>query len=121
MGPNLLGNRPPLGQNARTTGDWANNYKSRVLPDFLSVVDDPTLTAFEGHILLGNYAVDDEGVKASRVTLVEKGQLVSYLLSRGPIRDFPQSNGHGRASVAGPPTSSLGNLIVQSSERAQHL
>ena len=32
-----------LGQNARTIGDWANNYKSRVLPDFLSVVDDPTV------------------------------------------------------------------------------
>ena len=116
VGPNLLGNRPQLGQNARTTGDWANNYKSRVLPDFLSVVDDPTLTTFGGHTLMGNYEVDDEGVRASRVSLVEKGQLVSYLLSREPIRDFPTSNGHGRASVTGPPTSSLGNLIVQSSE-----
>jgi len=116
VGPNLLGNRPQLGQNARTTGDWANNYKSRVLPDFLSVTDDPTLTTFGGHTLMGNYDVDDEGVKASRVSLVEKGQLVSYLLSREPIRDFPTSNGHGRASVTGPPTSSLGNLIVQSSQ-----
>jgi hypothetical protein len=116
VGPNLIGNRPTLGQNARTTGDWANNYKSRVLPDFLSVVDDPTLTTFGGHSLLGNYEVDDEGVKASRVSLIEKGQLVSYLLSRAPIRDFPNSNGHGRASVTGPPTSSLGNLIVQSSD-----
>jgi predicted Zn-dependent protease len=116
VGPNLLGNRPTLGQNARTTGDWANNYKSRVLPDFLSVVDDPTLATFEGRALLGSYEVDDEGVKASRVSLIENGQLVSYLLSREPIRDFPNSNGHGRASVAGPPTSSLGNLIVQSSD-----
>lgn len=116
VGPNLLGNRPQLGQNARTTGDWANNYKSRVLPDFLSVVDDPTLTTFAGHTLMGTYDVDDEGVKASRVSLVEKGQLVSYLLSREPIRDFPTSNGHGRASVTGPPNASLGNLIVQSSD-----
>ena len=60
--------------------------------------------------------MDDEGVKASRVSLIEKGQLVSYLLGREPIRDFPNSNGHGRASVTGPPTSSLGNLIVQSSD-----
>lgn len=116
VGPNLLGNRPMLGQNARTTGDWANNYKSRVLPDFLSVADDPTLTNFEGHALLGHYDVDDEGVKASRVSLIEKGQLENYLLGREPIRDFPDSNGHGRASVTGPPTSSLGNLIVQSSD-----
>ncbi len=116
VGPNLLGNRPMLGQNARTTGDWANNYKSRVLPDFLTVVDDPTLSTFGGRTLLGNYEVDDEGVKASRVSLIEKGQLVSYLLSREPIRDFPSSNGHGRAAVTGPPGSSLGNLIVQSSD-----
>lgn len=116
VGPNLRANRPMLGQNARTTGEWANNYKSRVLPDFLSIVDDPTIASFEGHALLGNYAVDDEGVKASRVSLIEKGQLVSYLLSREPIRDFPNSNGHGRASVTGPPGSSLGNLIVQSSD-----
>jgi TldD protein len=116
VGPNLLGNRPTLGQNARTTGEWANNYKSRVLPDFLSAADDPSLTSFEGHALLGNYDVDAEGVKGSRVSLIEKGQLVNYLLSREPIRDFPTSNGHGRASVTGPPTSSLGNLIVQSSD-----
>ena len=116
VGPNLLGNRPMLGQNARTTGEWANNYKSRVLPDFLSAADDPSLTNFQGHALLGNYAVDAEGVKGSRVSLIEKGQLVNYLLSREPIRDFPTSNGHGRASVTGPPTSSLGNLIVQSSD-----
>ena len=89
-----------LGQNARTIGDWANNYKSRVLPDFLSVVDDPTIASFEGHNLLGDYEVDDEGVKASRVSVIEKGQLVSYLLGREPIRDFPSSNGHGRARVS---------------------
>lgn len=115
VGPNVLGRRPMLGQNARTLGDWANNYKSRVLPDFLSVVDDPTLASFDGHALLGGYQVDDEGIKASRVSLIEKGQLVNYLLSREPIRDFPTSNGHGRASITGPPASSLGNLIVQAS------
>ena len=49
VGPNVLGSRPMLGQNARTIGDWANNYKSRVLPDFLSVVDDPTFATIEGH------------------------------------------------------------------------
>lgn len=116
VAPNMLGNRPQLGQNARTTGEWANDYKSRVLPDFLSVVDDPALNTFEGHALMGNYEVDDEGVKASRVSLIEKGRLVNYLLSREPIRDFPQSNGHGRAAMTGPPTSSVGNLIVQASD-----
>lgn len=116
VGPNVLGRRPMLGQNARTIGDWANNYKSRVLPDFLSVVDDPTVDSFEGHGLLGGYPVDDEGIKPSRVSVIEKGQLVNYLLSREPIRDFPNSNGHGRAAVAEPPLPSLGNLIVQAAD-----
>jgi len=116
VGPNVLGRRPMLGQNARTIGDWANNYKSRVLPDLLSVVDDPTVTAYEGHRLLGSYMVDDEGIKPSRVSVIEKGQLVNYLLDREPIRDFPNSNGHGRAAVTGPPLPSLGNLIVQAAD-----
>jgi TldD protein len=116
VGPNVLGRRPMLGQNARTIGDWANNYKSRVLPDFLSVIDDPTITTYDGHALLGAYSVDDEGIKPSRVSVVEKGQLVNFLLSREPIRDFPSSNGHGRAGVTGPPMPSLGNLIVQSAD-----
>ena len=121
VGPNLLGNRPVLGQNARTTGDWANNYKSRVLPDFLyGSGRSDTEPASTAHALLGNYEVDDEGVKASRVSLIEKGQLVNYLVGRQPIRDFPSSNGHGRASVTGPPTSSLGNLDRPVLRRCQH-
>ncbi len=116
VGPNVLGRRPTLGQNARTIGDWANNYKSRVLPDFLSAVDDPTVGSFEGHSLLGGYVVDDEGIKSSRVSVIEKGQLVNYLLGREPIRDFPSSNGHGRAAVTGSPMPSLGNLIVQTAD-----
>ena len=116
VGPNVLGRRPMLGQNARTIGDWANNYKSRVLPNFLSVVDDPTISVFQGHGLLGSYSVDDEGIKPAKVSVIEKGQLVNYLIGRQPIRDFPNSNGHGRAPVTGAPMSSLGNLIVQSSD-----
>ena len=116
VGPNVLGRRPMLGQNARTIGEWANNYKSRVLPDFLSVIDDPTVTTYDGHALMGAYSVDDEGVKPSRVSVIEKGQLVNFLLSREPIRDFPNSNGHGRAGVTGPPLPGLGNLIVQSAD-----
>jgi len=116
VGPNVLGKPGPLGQNVRTTGAWANSYKSRVLPDFLSVVDDPTISKYEGESLLGNYQVDDEGVKATRVSVVEKGLLVSYLMGRQPIRDFPVSNGHGRGPAVGAPAASVGNLIVQSSE-----
>ena len=117
VGENILGRKPGLGQPARTRGAFASSYKSRVLPDFLSVVDDPTLASFNGRPLLGNYEVDDEGVRAMRVQVIDKGKLVNYLLGREPILDFPASNGHGRARLpANPPGPGLGNMLVSSSE-----
>jgi len=116
IAPNVLGKRPRPGENVRTTGAWATNYKSRVLPEFISVVDDPTVANAGGEALFGSYEIDDEGVKAARVPVVEKGQLVNYLLGRTPIRDFPASNGHGRTGPGGVPGPSVGNLIVQSEQ-----
>jgi hypothetical protein len=124
VGENVLGRRPELGKNARTTGAFATSYKSRVLPEFISVVADPTLASYRGQSLLGHYEIDDEGVPAQRVSLIEKGTLVNYLIGREPIRDFPKSNGHARARMPSPiptqiPASPLphnSNLIVTSSE-----
>jgi TldD protein len=117
IGENLLGLKPDLGQPARTKGEFATSYKARVLPEFLSVVDDPTLFSIAGRSLIGNYEVDDEGVKAMRVSLIEEGKLANYLMGREPIRDFPASNGHGRAQLPqNYPGPSLGNLIVRSSQ-----
>jgi hypothetical protein len=117
VGENVLGLKPELGQPARTKGAFATSYKSRVLPDFLSVVDDPTLASTSGRSLMGKYEVDDEGVKAVSVSVIENGKLVNYLMGREPIRDFPASNGHGRAHLPqNYPGPSLGNMIVRSSE-----
>jgi TldD protein len=114
--PNVLGRKPQLGENARTTGKWSSSYKSRVLPDFINVFDDPTISTISGQPLFGNYTLDDEGVKAQRVSLIEKGQLVSYLIGRQPIRDFPASNGHGRAAPTAAPSPFPGNLVLQSTD-----
>jgi TldD protein len=117
VGENVLGQKPALGKNERTTGAFAASYKSRVLPDFLSVVDDPTVSSYRGESLLGHYEIDDEGVPAQRVAVIEKGNLVNYVIGRAPIRDFPTSNGHGRARVPShPPGPSLSNLIVSSTQ-----
>src|SRR6266700_1784226 len=113
---NIVGRKPPLGTPARTTGAWTNEYKSRVLPDFLSLKDDPTLTTFKGRTLIGSYVVDDDGVKAQVVSVVEKGKLLNFLMGRAPIRDFPESNGHGRASLGQAPEPAPGTLLVESSE-----
>jgi PmbA/TldA metallopeptidase C-terminal domain len=116
IGNNVLGRKPQLGAPNRTTGTFATSYKSRVLPPFLDVVDDPTLKEFRGKSLTGSYEVDSEGVKAQEVDIIQKGVLTNYLLGRQPIRDFPESNGHGRAAPAAPPMPSLGVLLVKSSE-----
>jgi len=116
IGGNVLGRKPQLGAPNRTTGAFATSYKSRVLPTFIDVVDDPTLKEFQGKSLIGSYDVDSEGVKAQSVEVVEKGVLTNYLLGRQPIRDFPESNGHGRAAPAAPPSPSLGVLLVKSTE-----
>lgn len=117
IGENILGLKPELGKNARTTGAFAASYKTRVLPQFLSVVADPTITSYRGQSLLGHYEIDDEGVRAQRVSLIENGTLVNYLIGRQPIRDFPASNGHARAQVpAGNPAPHNSNLIVTTSD-----
>jgi hypothetical protein len=104
-----------MANTARAQGEYGSSYKSRILPDFLSIVDDPTHERFEGKRLIGNYAVDDEGVKAQPVTIVDKGVLVNYLIGRQPVRDFARSNGHGRAGPAKDPTPHYANLFVRSS------
>jgi TldD protein len=114
--PNILGRRPAPGRPARTVGAFASSWKARVLPDFISVVDDPTMGTFGGRGLGGSYKVDDEGVQAAPVTVVDKGTLLNYLIGRVPIRDFPGSNGHGRASGSGNTAPAPGNLFFRPSK-----
>jgi predicted Zn-dependent protease len=85
-----------------------------ILPSFLSVSDDPTLTKLDGTYLSGHYSYDDEGEPARRVDLIKDGVLETFLMSRLPIASFSNSNGHGRAETGRMPTGRQGNLIVTS-------
>jgi predicted Zn-dependent protease len=85
-----------------------------VLPAFLSVADDPTMKELNGVQLAGHYDFDDEGVPAARVVAVQNGILQNFLMSRMPIKNFSQSNGHGRRQPGLMPTGRQGNLIVTS-------
>jgi predicted Zn-dependent protease len=87
-----------------------------ILPSFISVADDPTLSAFDGTSLSGHYIYDDEGQAARRVELIRDGVLETFLMSRLPIASVAQSNGHGRAESGLMPTGRQGNLIVTSSK-----
>jgi predicted Zn-dependent protease len=104
--------RPKLGTEARTNGFFASSYHARILPNSFDVTDDPSLKSYNGQGLVGAYDMDDEGVPAQAVNLVTAGKLVGYLIGRQPVRDFPQSNGHARAGIAGPATPMLGVLKV---------
>jgi predicted Zn-dependent protease len=108
--------RPKLGTEARTNGPFASSYHARVLPDFLNVVDDPGLKSFDGKGLVGAYAIDDDGVPAQAVNLISDGKLENYLVGREPVKDFPQSNGHGRGGITGAARPAIGVLKVTSKD-----
>jgi len=111
LGHRLEGHR----QRDETQGQtFTKQVNQLVLPAFLSVADDPTLKELNGVRLSGNYDFDDEGVPASRVQAVDHGVLRNFLMSRMPIDNFSQSNGHGRRQAGLMPTGRQGNLIVTS-------
>jgi hypothetical protein len=99
--------------------EFLDKLNEKIMPDFISVYDDPALKTFNDEcVAAGHYAFDDEGIPAQRVNLVEKGVLKGFLLSRSPVKGFSKSNGHGRASAWGEPKASIGNLIIESTKRS---
>ena len=100
--------------------DEAQTFKKKinqqVLPDFLSVYSDPGLKQFAGTDLVGYYPFDDEGVKARRVVVVDKGILRNFLMSRAPIEGFDHSNGHGRRQQGYDVVARQSNLVVEASK-----
>jgi predicted Zn-dependent protease len=93
---------------------FTKSIGTAVLPDFLSVVMDPTRRKIDGVDLNGWYDYDDEGVKARPVTVVDKGVLKTFLMSRSPIQGIDHSNGHGRRQPGFEVVSRQSNLIVES-------
>jgi hypothetical protein len=73
---------------------------SRVLPEGFSVADTPSLQRFGDALVPASYVVDDDGVPAKDVTLVQAGRLVTLLTGRTPQKRLLQSNGHARGGGA---------------------
>ncbi len=95
---------------------FKNKVGQQVLNKNLSVIFDPTLTAYKGYKLSGSFDYDDEGMKGQRVNVVSKGVLTDFLTNRTPIEGFAKSNGHGRAQNGLQPVSRQSNLIVESDQ-----
>jgi hypothetical protein len=114
MAPKFLDMRVPTSDSlqvetyaAQSASKFQDRLGARVLPTFLSVVDDPTQSSYQGTPLLGGHAVDDEGVRTRPTTLVEKGILKTLLATRDPVSGMPRSTGSFRTYGAQP-----SNLIV---------
>jgi hypothetical protein len=95
--------RPPDTENPRMgqvlPSPFLNRTGLRVMADAFAASDTPSMTHFDGKPLAGSYAVDDEGVRAKDVKLVDKGRLVTLLTNRVPQKNFLRSNGHGRSNT----------------------
>ncbi|MGB9144901.1 MAG: metallopeptidase TldD-related protein, partial [Acidobacteriaceae bacterium] len=111
LGHRLEGQRQRGDQEGET---FTKDIGKPILPDFISVYDDPTQQTFQGTWLMGAYPYDDEGQPARKVDLVDDGVLKTFLMSRLPIAGFSSSNGHGRAQDGLLPTGRQGNLFVAS-------
>jgi TldD protein len=113
LGHRLEGHRQRDEEEGQT---FTKKVGQEVLPKFLSVTDDPTVHEMAGMKLAGSYEFDNEGVPAKRVEVIKDGILRNFLLSRMPIKDFSQSNGHGRSQPGLMSTGRQGNLIVTSTQ-----
>ncbi len=113
LGHRLEGHRQRDEEEGQT---FTKKIGQEVLPKFLSVIDDPTTHELAGMKLAGSYDFDNEGEPSQRVEVIKDGVLKNFLMSRMPIKDFGQSNGHGRNQPGRMPTGRQGNLIVTSTQ-----
>ena len=109
LGHRLEGHRQKSDSFGQT---FTNRVGKQVVSPILNVSDNPLLSQFQGVPLRGYYLFDDEGNPAQNVTLIEKGILKNFLMSSSPIKNFSQSNGHGRKEFGYRAVSRMGNTII---------
>ena len=117
LGDNLRIPRKPLAEPGRavnfTGSEFETKLGSRILPDWIDIVDDPSQTAWHGKPLAGYYQFDVEGVPGKAVPVVERGILKNFLTTRQPVKGFASSNGHARLSGSyGARSAAIGNLFI---------
>lgn len=80
---------------------------ARVLPEFLSLSDNPTINEYQKWHLAGFSKMDEDGIQSREVQLIQNGILKTLLASRDPVRGIDHSTGSRHAGQASP-----SNLIM---------
>lgn len=111
IGHRLEGDRQKNDDEGQTFKDKVGEM---IIPEFITVIDDPTLDKYNQRSLSGHYIYDEQGIPGQRVVLIENGILKNYLMSRSPVKGFNKSNGHGRSDGRNAPISRMGNFFVTS-------
>lgn len=111
LGHRMEGHRQKSAEEGQT---FKKKVNEKILPEFISVVFDPTIKDLDGAKLSGFYKFDDQGTQAQKVVSVDNGVLKAFLMSRSPIEGFPASNGHARCQPGLKPVSRQSNLVVLS-------
>lgn len=102
----------------RATGpELINKIHRRIMPDFIDIYDDPTITTYKGFKLIGGFPVDDAGNTPERIQIVQKGKLVDLPIALAPTKLISEPNGHARGSVGRDIDAKPSNLIIESSEK----
>jgi TldD protein len=113
MGHRVEGHRQKRDDEGKT---FLEHIGDLVLPEWIDVVDDPTVATLHGVDLNGHYLVDDEGVQAQPAQLVTDGRFEGFLMSRSPLENVPHSNGHGRRSPGNRALARMGNTLVTATQ-----
>lgn len=118
VGANLALTRRPVIEPGRNfpfpESELQGRLNSRILPEWMDVIDDPVQTSYGGEELQGSYPVDMEGVVPKAVTVVEGGSVKGFLHTRQPVRGFEGSNGRARLPGSfGAKAAVFSNLLVK--------
>ena len=119
LAPNLIAQRTALianplvrrQQQIRNATAFNTRLNTRVLPDFLSIVDNPEVDTFNGKQLFGHHEIDDEGVATRKNVLVDNGRFVGFLGGRMVAKGYDSSAGSVRGGIPIP-----SNLFVEATD-----
>jgi len=121
LAKNLVLTRKPVNEPGRpgmsSASEFEGRQEARILPEWMDVIDDPTQRDFHGRRLFGSFRVDYEGLAPKPLTMVEKGVLKNFLVTRQPVAGFPVSNGRARMPGAfGANAAAVSNLFVRAGQ-----